>query len=346
MTANNNLSSPATLVFSSSSKLASVTSGLGLEEFKGSLFETLFTPISVFQELLSENSSLPEELYFKPAEGYFPYLHHIMKDNFNTPVAVILVLLPQPKISEERPIDEKIIQMDRLAKAGQLASSIAHEIRNPLAGISANVQVLADIIPDKESYQKFFTIILDEINRVEKIIKDLLDYARPSKPLLSPVSLKNIFEHLHSLLSPQLTRQKIKLDIPITNENISLLGDFSQIIQVLLNCIMNSAHAMPEGGTIQLTYNEQPETITVSVNDQGIGIKKDLLAKIFEPFFTTRAKGLGLGLSVTKKIMEDHKGLIEIHSSEGKGTEVVLTFQKTNCSSSQNQESALCQIQS
>ena len=172
MTANNFLSSPATFVFSSSSKLASVTSGLGLEEFKGCLFETLFTQPSVFQELLSENISLPEKLYFKPADYYFSYLQHIMKDNSNTPVALILVLLPHTNVSEGQPIDEKIIQMDRLAKAGQLASSIAHEIRNPLAGISANVQVLADIIPDKESYQKFFTIILDEINRVEKIIKD------------------------------------------------------------------------------------------------------------------------------------------------------------------------------
>ena len=317
-----------------------------MEEYKGSLIETLFTEPSLFQQILAENSSLPDVLYFKPADRSFTYVNHIMNDNSNTPLAIIIVLFPRPSTSENQTIDEKIIQMDRLAKAGQLASSIAHEIRNPLAGISANVQVLADIIPDKESYQKFFTIILDEINRVEKIIKDLLDYARPSKPVLSSVSLKNIFEHIHTLLTPQLTRQKVKLNIPEINNNISLLGDFSQIIQVLLNCIMNSAHAMPEGGTIQLSYNEQPDTITVLVRDQGIGIKKDLLVKIFEPFFTTRAKGLGLGLSVTKKIMEDHKGLIKILSTEGHGTEVYLTFQNINSLISQNQESALCQTQS
>lgn len=346
MTANNLLSSPATFVFSNSSKLASVTSGFGLEEYKGCLFEALFPQTSLFQQLVSETTSLPEELYFKPADLYFSYIHHIMKDNSNSPLAIIIVLFPHKEISQSHPIDEKIIQMDRLAKAGQLASSIAHEIRNPLAGISANVQVLADIIPDKESYQKFFTIILDEINRVEKIIKDLLDYARPSKPVLSPVSLKNIFEHIHTLLTPQLTRQKVKLSIPTLKSTPSLIGDFSQIIQVLLNCIMNSAHAMPEGGEIQVTYNEHPETISIIIRDQGIGIKKDLLNKIFEPFFTTRAKGLGLGLSVTKKIMEDHKGSIEIHSLEGQGTEVFLTFQNTDSPTRQNQESALCQIQS
>lgn len=346
MTANNLLPSPATFVFSNTSKLASVTSGLELEEYKGCLFETLFTQPSLFQQLLSDPPSLPEELYFKPADCYYSYLHHIMKDNSNTPLAVIIVLLPRQKISEIQPIDEKIIQMDRLAKAGQLASSIAHEIRNPLAGISANVQVLADIIPDKENYQKFFTIILDEINRVEKIIKDLLDYARPSKPVLSPISLKNIIEHIQTLLTPQLTRQKVKLIIPPIATNTTLLGDFSQIIQVLLNCLMNSAHAMPDGGTIQITYNEQPETITIAIQDQGIGIKKDLLHKIFEPFFTTRAKGLGLGLSVTKKIMEDHKGSIEIHSTEGQGTEVFLTFYNTKNPTTPCQENELCQIQS
>ena len=346
LTANNDLTVPITLVFSNTAKLASISSHSGFDSYKGSPFENFFSDSTLFNNLISETAEIPKEIFFKPLNLSFPYTSHVMKDPSANPLALIIVLLPKVENTGNQIIDDKIIQMDRLAKAGQLASSIAHEIRNPLAGISANVQVLADIIPDKVSYEKFFTIILDEINRVERIIKDLLDYARPSKPVLAPVSLKNIMEHIQTLLNPQLTRQKVKLHAPDINQNITLLGDFSQIIQVLLNCIMNSAHAMPEGGSIQISHNEEHDSITLVIRDHGIGIKKEILDKIFEPFFTTRAKGLGLGLSVTKKIMDDHKGSIKIYSSEGQGTEVLLTFLNANNPVSQNQERELCQIQS
>ena len=325
MTADRTIFTPSTLVFSPSGKLVSRSEGLGFLSI-GLPFDSLVSGDISLSSLL-EGKPFPEEGFQIKEYGGFNAMSHVMKDPTGKALALIITLL-SPRLAEDAPatIDEKMIRMDRLAKIGQLASSIAHEIRNPLAGISANVQVLSEIVPDKGSYQKFFEVILEEIARVEKIIKDLLDYSRNTKPSLVPTSLNNVFEHLKTLVSAQLSKQKIRLEFLNTTALPEIHADFGQLIQIFLNCIMNSSQAMTNGGTITVECEPRQEILEIRVRDNGIGIKKELLDKIFEPFFTTRAKGLGLGLSVTKKIMEDHLGKIEIRSMEGAGTDVILTF--------------------
>ncbi|EFK97827.1 Signal transduction histidine-protein kinase atoS [sediment metagenome] len=293
---------------------------------RGASFESLFEGSELFDKLKNENIPPPVSVFFIPLSIALTFTHHVMKDSDSKIIGLILTLLGEDSKEGVSYVDDKMIRMDRLAKVGLLASSIAHEIRNPLAGISANVQVLAEIITDKKEYQKFFDVILEEISRVEKIIHDLLDYSRPTKLLLSKVFITEVFEHIQTLTSAQFNKQKVAIEFLLPASLPPIRADFGQVIQVFLNCLMNAAQALPEGGKIILQCDALNDHLNISIKDRGMGIKPALLDKIFEPFFTTRDKGLGLGLSVTKKIMEDHKGSISIESIENIGTTVKLLF--------------------
>lgn len=327
MTADN-IEKPYTLVFTPNSRLVSFSSNAMNLISIGQSFESIFDTVK-FDKLVNESESDINSILFKPKNDTYNFSSHVMKDPNGKFIALIITLIKSTSfVDSSHHINDKIIRMDRLAKVGQLASSIAHEIRNPLAGISANVQVLSELMGNEKRYSEFFDIILEEINRVEKIIKDLLDYSKHTKPSLIPTQLQNIFNYIKTFLSAQLDKQRIKLKFENCENLPNILADHGQLIQIFLNCMMNASQAMPNGGEILITAqsNEDLKELNVFIKDSGVGIKPEFLDKIFEPFFTTRAKGLGLGLSVTKKIIEDHGGKIEINSAENQGTTVILSF--------------------
>jgi signal transduction histidine kinase len=323
-----NIQKPLVLVFSPSGKLVSFSHNA--EEFglQGETFHSLFEGGEhLFESLSCETGTLPDSIIFSPAEEHLAFVPHVLKDPTGTVLAVIMTLFPDLNQKEETPVlDERMIRMDRLAQVGQLAASLAHEIRNPLAGISANVQVLTSLFEKNDSNQKIFSIILEEVERVEKIMKDLLGYARQARPLMEPLSLPSLFEQVNSLISAQLSKQNIRLILKSGASLRRILADGGQLTQVFLNLILNAANAMPRGGEINVEIEEMESEVKIVFRDNGVGMEPSTLAKIFDPFFTTKTKGLGLGLTIAKKIIEDHHGRIEASSCLEKGTRITLFF--------------------
>jgi len=235
-------------------------------------------------------------------------------------------------ITEAKKSKEIIRRMDRLSSLGQLSAGIAHEIRNPLSGIKLNLQMLSKKIKEDPASIEKISDSLEGICRINNLIKSVLSFARPAAPKFKRDYLQRVLRDTVSIMESQLKRKKIRVttDLPAAVPAISF--DENQIRQVFVNLLLNAVEAMPEGGTIKITGSMdnyepgKPGLFRLVIADNGAGIRQDLLPKIFDPFFTTKPEGTGLGLSIAHKILEQHKVIIEVESSDGGGAVFTLTF--------------------
>ena len=211
---------------------------------------------------------------------------------------------------------------EKLAVIGQMATAIAHEIKNPLSSLKGFTQLQQEKDKDGEHY---YPIMLNEIDRINSIVTDLLILGKPNTALKSPKSLLNIIEYVLTILQPQADRLDIRVELKL-DESPILLCDENQLKQVFINLIKNSMEAMPEGGNLTILSENTGGYAVVSVVDEGCGIEPDKLAMLGEPFYTTKQNGTGLGLMVTKKIIEEHGGNFTISSKQTKGTNVTITL--------------------
>lgn len=217
----------------------------------------------------------------------------------------------------------QIQRADRLATVGEIASAIAHEIKNPLAGISGAIQVIRDSETIQQEHKKIFNEILNQISRVSKTIHDLLSLAREVKPSFDRTHPHEILDRITTLLSKQIEKGNVKIIKKFHPDVPYIMADSEQLQQVFLNLLLNAIQAMPEGGTI--TVETEPlfldkEKVKIKISDTGIGMDEEIMERIFEPFFTTKPKGTGLGLYTTRKIVEIHGGKIHVESTKGKGS--------------------------
>jgi two-component system, NtrC family, sensor kinase len=235
-------------------------------------------------------------------------------------------------ITESKKSEEIIRRMDRLSSLGQLSAGIAHEIRNPLSGIKLNLQLLSKKVKeDPESTEKVIDS-LEGIRRINNLIKSVLNFARPTVPMFKRDYLQRVVKDTVGIMEAQLKREKIRviMDLPAAVPEIAF--DENQIRQVFVNLLLNAMGAMPDGGTIKITGsmdNYEPGKaglFHLVIADNGSGIPQDHLPKIFDPFFTTKPEGTGLGLSIVHKILEQHKAIVEVESSNSGGTVFTLTF--------------------
>lgn len=213
---------------------------------------------------------------------------------------------------------------EQLAAVGELAASIAHEVRNPLAGMKGALQVLRDELAVKPSNAEIVDELLVQIVRLEQLVRDLLTFARPR--VISPQEFD-----LHDLLDRLLRRYKDAAEeagitvrrsyAPGTGQ---IVADLQQLEQVFHNLIQNSVQAMEQGGTLTVATSGTDVGVEVGFFDTGKGIAPDELSRIFQPFYTTKHRGSGLGLPIVKKILEGHGGTIEVTSEPGKGTVTTL----------------------
>lgn len=223
---------------------------------------------------------------------------------------------------------EQLIRAERLASIGELAASVAHEIKNPLAGISGAIQVLADDFPKGDPRREITDQILHQSERMDKTIRDLLNYAQPLYSEPSPVDVNEILDRASFIALPNPARTRVRVHRDFAAGLPRTLADGKHLEQALLNLILNAAQAMPEGGdlTLRTALREAPEAeggsqfIEATVADTGLGIPPASREKIFSPFYTTRTQGTGLGLSITRKIIEQGGGSISVASEPGKGT--------------------------
>jgi PAS domain S-box-containing protein len=238
-------------------------------------------------------------------------------------------------ITDRKRAEEELIRSERLASVGQLAAGVAHEVNNPLAGILVYIKLLLKRYEQKklqtEETQKQLEKIGRETERCSRIIKNLLDFSRQTEVKLRPVNINKVIEATFSIIGHQISLENVKTEMDLSTSLPSILVDFDQIQQALMNIMLNAAQAMPNGGDLKITTSVAErvkigrsirDAVRIDISDTGIGIPQENLDKLFTPFFTTKekGKGVGLGLSVVHGIIERHHGKIEITSNPGAGT--------------------------
>lgn len=225
---------------------------------------------------------------------------------------------------ERHAAEEKLTRTAHLAEIGQLAASLAHEIKNPLAGISGAIQILRDDMAGDDPHQPVVKEILEQIRRLDATVKDLLQFARPTPPNLKNVSLHDAAKRVVSMVQKEPELHRIRMEHNGAAGDSVVLADEVQIEQLLMNIILNAAHASGDEGVVQIGIQPNATSVRLIVSDSGKGMPAEVRDRAFEPFFTTKAKGTGLGLSICRRIMEVHHGRIELQSEPGKGTTVVI----------------------
>jgi len=219
----------------------------------------------------------------------------------------------------EKSHSSELERAERMASVGELAASIAHEIRNPVAGISSAMQVLSSELPDGDERAVIFDEIVRQTQRVNRAVNDLLSYARPSTPELAIGSINDPLSRALTLMEAQKHAVMVEFIKQMEPNLPPVLLDVEQIKQVFVNLVMNALQAMHNGGTLTLKTFAVAEEVFVEITDTGPGIPEDLLADIFKPFFTTKHQGTGLGLSISRSIVESHCGIMEVESVRGCG---------------------------
>lgn len=228
-------------------------------------------------------------------------------------------------ITEERRLQQELVQQEKMAAIGMLAGGVAHEINNPLGGILAFTQLLMREFQEGDAVRTDLEEIERAALRCKKIVQDLLDFSRVSSGReKTAVDIGPLIEKVFSFLRREFLSLNLRLHTEIATNLPPVFGDGNRLQQVFLNLLTNAAQAMLKGGTITIRVRHAPEQrqILVEVIDNGVGIRRELLNKIFDPFFTTKGpgKGTGLGLSITYRIIREHNGTIQVESEEGKGT--------------------------
>lgn len=214
----------------------------------------------------------------------------------------------------------ELLKQERLALLGEMAAIVAHEIRNPLTSVKGFAQRIKRKSPDQETVGRYAEIIMEEVDRLDAVIADVLDFARRAAPRWQEVDLGEVIRQTIDLLGAGLGRPEVVLSVETAPDLPRLKGDPAQLKQVLLNICQNALQAMPEGGALGIEATCKEGAVRVSIQDTGRGIPPEVRPKIFHPFFTTRTHGTGLGLALAQHIVEDHGGRITVESEVGQGT--------------------------
>ncbi len=251
-------------------------------------------------------------------------------------------LISLKDITYSKELQEEMRRMDRLASLGVMASGIAHEIRNPLAGIKAIAQTFEEELDPDDPKTEFVKRIIKQVNRLDDMLKSLFSYAKPQKPNRQFHQIEDILQEVLALLKQNLLKKNIKLSRSFTANIPPLYVDASQIQQVLFNLILNSIESIENDGKIEISIEPVPKEyrkfqrkpfyrmitenpyVLIRIQDNGCGISKENMQKIFNPFFTTKTFGTGLGLSIVYQIVKENNGVIYFDSKEGQGTDCYL----------------------
>ncbi|MCG2720500.1 MAG: ATP-binding protein, partial [Thermodesulfovibrionales bacterium] len=234
------------------------------------------------------------------------------------------------KLKEERVLEERLRKAEQLAGLGQFSMSIAHEIRNPLNFINLSIDhIQKKYEPHEEGGKEHFDSLIrnikNEIQRVSRFAESFLEFSRPLELNLQKMDIVKLIEDVLELVKAKAEKDKIAIITELgTLPEIYLDPGF--IKTCLYNIILNAFHAMPDGGKVTIRASRTDDKLSIDVEDTGVGISAEKISKIFDPFFTTKQDGIGIGLSLTKRVVEEHKGRIEFKSIEGKGSAVTISL--------------------
>jgi len=236
--------------------------------------------------------------------------------------------LIEQRAREQKELEEQLHLAERLAALGEMVAGVSHEIKNPLGIIRSTAELLGGMPDADETQKRLSGVITEESTRLNEIVTEFLDFARPQEPNLQDCYLEEIIKKNISFLGPELEKQGINVTHNLNGRSLKLQADQELLYRSLLNIFINSMQSMDNAGSITVKVKEEKGYYLIEIEDTGSGISQENMKKIFNPFFTSKEKGSGLGLSIVKKIIEGHKGSIGLESKEDTGTRVIIQLPK------------------
>lgn len=231
----------------------------------------------------------------------------------------------QQRTREQLNLKEKLAQAERLSSLGGMVAGISHEIRNPLGIIRSSAELLKKKMASFDPSSTIPDIIVEESSRLNNIITDFLNFAKPRIPNRVPCHIEDILDKNITFLTPQIQSDGYAIIKNYAPDLPEIMADADMLYQAFLNILMNAVQSMPEGGNVLVSIQSSSQKITVCIEDEGSGVSDAVLEKIWNPFFTTKEKGTGLGLGIVKNIMESHNGAIQVENrKEEHGVKVTL----------------------
>jgi signal transduction histidine kinase len=274
---------------------------------------------------------LIEHTYQSGASEGFVHRMHIARGistGMLVSIGIAALLLRSRKRHDESvaTLQRELIRKERLAAVGELAGGVAHEIRNPLAGIGGALTMLAREVPADDDTQEVMSEIQKQIQRMERLVQELLAYARPC--VLHPewTDVHAILKQAVASMAQRQTDHKVELVMELDPKVPEIYVDFRDLEHAFENLVLNALQAIPGEGTIEVRTQYCGKHVLISISDDGLGMDTEVRGKIFEPFFTTKARGTGLGLSLVRRAVENYDGEIRVESAPGEGTTFVFSL--------------------
>lgn len=284
-----------------------------------------FIVLRLFNKIINRPLSLLKGAMIRMQEGDLGIQLPIRKKDEIGNLAESFNILAQKLDRANRKIEDlfnkQMEKAEHLASLGEIAAGLAHEIKNPIAGMKGAIEIIYNKTDETDSSKEVYKEVLIQLDKIDQIIRDLLRFARPKEINIRLISLKDCVESAVKLAQMQVKNKDIQFHFSSSEKNMHARLDADKIQEVLLNLMLNSIGAIDKKGHITITFgSENKKNLKITVTDDGTGINKDQLSQIFQPFFTTKSKGTGLGLSICKKIISAHSGTLGVESEEGKGT--------------------------
>lgn len=230
------------------------------------------------------------------------------------------------QLGKVQALEAELRRRDRFSALGQAAMVIAHEVRNPLGIIKTSTEVVRNRAKLGPSEDRMLGYIIDEVRRIETLVRDFLDFAQPKEPSKSVFLLRSVIDRVASFAAPELAKRHIALDIQDGSNGVLISGDPDQLHQACLNLMLNAMDAMSSGGTITASLAVEDTQASLTISDSGPGIPPAIIGQIFNPFFTTKAKGTGLGLAKVQSVAAAHGGTAHCTSREGQGASFTIAL--------------------
>jgi two-component system, NtrC family, sensor histidine kinase HydH len=230
-------------------------------------------------------------------------------------------------LGEVRRLQDEIRRKEKLAAIGGLAAGVAHEIRNPLSSIKGIASYFKNKFDKNSSDEEMAGVMIKEVDRLNRVISELLEFARPTELRLKSTDINSLIEHSVRLIEKEASAKDIEIKSDLSPQPLPAQIDSDRFSQCLLNLYLNSMQAMEKGGQLSIKDSlTHDNLIEIEIRDSGQGIQAENLSKIFDPYFTTKTKGTGLGLAIVHKIVEAHNGSIRVRSVPGQGTTFIISM--------------------
>ncbi|HEB70633.1 MAG TPA: PAS domain S-box protein [Desulfobulbus sp.] len=249
--------------------------------------------------------------------------HLVITDRNGEPEGEVLLL---SNMTELKNLEKEMRETERLAAVGRMAAGVAHEVRNPLSSIKGLALLLKGKFARQSNEHETAALLIQEVERMNRTISELLSFARPAPLELTEVDLQPLLEQQVRLLVADAASDNIVFDLKVADDLLPVAADQDRLKQVLLNILLNGIQAMDSGGrlTVRAWNNPDNKTVVLTISDTGVGMGKETLNQVFFPYFTTKSRGTGIGLAISQKVIADHGGTIYLSSVPGEGTVVTV----------------------